>query len=861
MKKYFLLFLSMLILSISSLVAKTVDVNTAKTVAVNYFNHQSEKIGTHYDASAFDLVFTEKSISDLPVYYVFNVGNKQGFIIISGDDDALPVLGYSTEAGYDPSKVNITFDKWMNSYKQAILFIVEHDIKANQNIKTSWANLKANQFSQAENSAVPALCNTQWDQSPFVNDACPLDADVNKRCVTGCPATAMAQVLKYWNQPFVGTGSHSYQHPKYGTLSANYGNTIYDFPNMPDLVTDANPAVAKLMSDCGIAVNMQYTPESSGGYVIINSPEPEANCEYAYKTYFGFKSTLQGLERENFTDVEWIEILKAELDASRPMQYAGFGGGGGHTFVCDGYDDNMMFHINWGWGGVLDGFFAISALNPGTGGIGSGTGTYNMSQQAIVGIEPSPLFSSSAPKYGLAVNSAISVSQAPIISETPLTVNVAITYDGSANHITDLAAIMFTEDGVFVEVIDEKSNITFVDGISQNFSFASPTGVGGIPGKHIIGIYSAEPTDSTWSLIKQASFTNPVPVLLSGVPNTLKISDQITISNTPLYVNDAFTVIGSVTNTGTDVFTGNIAADVFTAAGDFVINLEEKTGITIEPGATLTDIIFNSAGLDLEPGSYFIAWFSSSDLVDYPIISNELKDNPISFDLLETPIGPDGYEDNNVLSSSYNVPLNFTADVASFKSTGSNIHFGDDIDYYKLALQNGYSYVITARVHDEYSSGDGNEYTNDVFFTFNTGNGQSEHIDDVLLDDIALTHGGSVYFRVSPFYNGFTGTYALDLTISRTLTVGTNIVANDNDIVLYPVPASNAVAIDLKNSNVIIEKIRFQNAYGQVVSALSAAANEINVQNIDVSTLPNGMYFMVIEGNNQKFIKKLIINR
>ena len=155
------------------------------------------------------------------------------------------------------------------------------------------------------------------------------------------------------------------------TLSANFGGTYYNWNAMPTYVNNPNEAVAELMYHCGVAVEMGYGPTVSGSYVIEDiTPSIEQTCENAYKTYFGYNpDTLEGIIRsytdqngnlvENYSDSEWINLMKDELNNSRPIQYAGFGGGGGHTWVCDGYDSNDFFHMNWGWGGAIRWIFFI----------------------------------------------------------------------------------------------------------------------------------------------------------------------------------------------------------------------------------------------------------------------------------------------------------------------------------------------------------------------------------------------------------------------------------------------------------------------------------------------------------------------
>jgi hypothetical protein len=235
-----------------------------------------------------------------------------------------------------------------------------------------WVNLLDGRKNVSVSTAVSPLVQTKWDQSPYYNNLCPYDNSKGERTVTGCVATAMAQVMNYWEYPKKGTGFHSYNHSKYGTLNANFGSTTYDWANMPNELTSSSStvqknAVATLMYHCGVSVDMDYNVSSEGGSgaYVISSRSPVTHCtEYALKTYFGYKTSIQGVQKADYTTTNWKNLLKAELDASRPIVYAGFGDGG-HCFVCDGYDNNDYFHFNWGWGGLYDGYFALNALIPG----------------------------------------------------------------------------------------------------------------------------------------------------------------------------------------------------------------------------------------------------------------------------------------------------------------------------------------------------------------------------------------------------------------------------------------------------------------------------------------------------------------
>ena len=186
--------------------------------------------------------------------------------------------------------------------------------------------------------------------------------------------------MKYWEYPSQGIGFHSYNEDDYGTLSANFASTTYNWAAMPNNVTSSNNAVATLMYHCGVSVDMNYGVGGSSAQTL--------DVANALINYFGYSPQIEGLYKTNYSNVQWINLLKTDLDNNRPIQYAGSGNGGGHSFVCDGYDNNDWFHFNWGWGGSSDGYFDLDYLNPGSLGTGGGTGGFNTNQRAIIGIQP-----------------------------------------------------------------------------------------------------------------------------------------------------------------------------------------------------------------------------------------------------------------------------------------------------------------------------------------------------------------------------------------------------------------------------------------------------------------------------------------
>jgi len=368
------IFTTLLISTISILLkAGPVTPEEASTVAKNhYWQHAS---GIQYTDILPELVFTKIS-KDIPAFYVFNIGTDMGFVIVAADDDIYPILGYSFDNHYDVNKISYAenYSSWMENYTEQIVYVREKKLKADENISGTWHMLGS--FSPALKGInnVNPLVWTSWDQGLYYNELCPADPDGPGGHVwTGCNATAVAQIMKYYNHPYQGQGSNSYYISPYGTLSADFGATTYNWSSMPGRLETSNLSVATLLYHCGVSMNMQYSVNGSGSY--------SEDSRDAFVTHFKYASEAQYIHKSNYSNSDWINLLTANLDIGRPVFYDGGGPGGGHAFICDGYQTNNYFHFNWGWGGYFDGYFYLSALNP-------GGNQFSNDQDAIINIYP-----------------------------------------------------------------------------------------------------------------------------------------------------------------------------------------------------------------------------------------------------------------------------------------------------------------------------------------------------------------------------------------------------------------------------------------------------------------------------------------
>lgn len=329
-----------------------------------------------------------KSVSgEVPAYYVFPNGEGKGFTVVSGDDRLPEVVGYSDKGTYDEENLPSNYVGFMKAYEEMVGQLDNGDSRASASIAEAKA-LRSSGYQQP--TVAPLLGSIQWNQMTPYNNMCP-KYNGSDRSVTGCVATAMAQVMMYYQHPkSLLADIPAYVTKKYGIAIGRINKgEIYDWDNMlpqyasyePLNYTDAQAAaVAKLLYHCGVACEMDYGPSSG------------ANVTPAIlSTYFGYDSDLmQDVNRDVFTLAEWSQIMDKELTAKRPILYSGQSSDGGHEFVCDGTDGNGLYHINWGWGGYQDGYFDVTILNPDKGGAGSGSAPdgYNQYCSMIVGIAP-----------------------------------------------------------------------------------------------------------------------------------------------------------------------------------------------------------------------------------------------------------------------------------------------------------------------------------------------------------------------------------------------------------------------------------------------------------------------------------------
>ena len=385
-------------LLISSAIALCATGSVAKTLtpdeALSRLNEgRAAKALSKTGTAAAKLIFTGE-LNNVPTYYIFSKGERTLFV--GADDIAEPLLGYVDNPEFSVNEMPPVMKWWLSEYSREIEYyanIQEQQAgrinpyvtrpRVDLNSKNNAAKVAAK---AASRTAISPLCATTWDQSAPYNNLMPKKNGTTT--YTGCVATAMAQVMKYHNYPSKGAGSNSYTWNNQ-TLSMNFATTTFDWSNMLNSYPSASSgttaqrsAIATLMKACGYAVNMEYGLDADGG-----SGATSFDIAPALIDNFSYDKALHTEFRDYYSTDEWEQMMYDNLKNVGPIVYCGVANGGGHCFVCDGYNTSGYFHINWGWSGSYDGYFKLNALNPDGQGAGGFSGGYNTQQDATLGIQ------------------------------------------------------------------------------------------------------------------------------------------------------------------------------------------------------------------------------------------------------------------------------------------------------------------------------------------------------------------------------------------------------------------------------------------------------------------------------------------
>ena len=577
MRKLFLLFLS-----VFSLAVVAADVTPAEALkqAQQFLQQQGALSGRRASGTIPELKLAG-TVSDL---YVFNAEDQQGFVIVSNDDCAVPVLGYSETGTLDIQNIPDNMRAWLQGYADEIAWAKQHPTVKIKNMPARAMRAAAVKV------PIAPMVQTQWNQSAPYNNLCP-EYVSGKRAATGCVATAMAQCM-YFTEMRVGsttttitTDIPAYKTASYGISVAgisagtpiNWNQMVESYSSSD--VSDAATAVAQLMLYCGTSVQMDYGP-SSGAHT--------PSIANALKNYFGYNTeTTQYVNRSDYSYANWIEMMYHELAQGRVVCYAGSSSGGGHEFVCDGYQGEDFFHINWGWGGMSDNYFKLSALDPDAQGIGGSSSSdgYHYGQEAIIGIqkttESGTVLEVKESNWSLSLT-GLTINKSKVTGSETVEVTVSTENDYEDDYDGDICLI--DENGY--GIVAGKVFVIPAGGSKDCVLSFTPSDE-----THTYSLGAAVSVNGNYFWLDNQRVTLDVTGTGATVTNNIELNiDNVSVDN---YTGGNFygtTLKGTITVSNPEsgkIYSGYFEWGLFNSAGNSLLAYESK-GVTIPANGTIT---------------------------------------------------------------------------------------------------------------------------------------------------------------------------------------------------------------------------------------------------------------------------------
>lgn len=510
----------------TAVMAGQVDQETAKQKAMAFATvKMGLKAQKSLRATSSGVRHASNRAAEREYLHVFNIDGG-GYVIVSGDDRTEEILGYSLTGTFDANKIPDNMRGFLQEYVDGIQYLDDHNIKVDKS---------AHRSNRAAKESIAPLVETQWDQWAPYNIYCPQIND-NERGLTGCGATALAQVINYWQHPKTTPTIPGYKSARLNIDIEALDPITIDWDHMQDTYTCYNDksktvenatteekAVGMLMRICGQALEMDYGTASMGG--------SSAYTDGPYKAllkYFDYEeATLQYVQRVNYSYSDWQELIYNELAAGRPVLYTGQSAGGGHLFVCDGYEKDDFFHINWGWSGGSDGNFRLRLLNPddqGAGGSSTNEG-YGVSQDATIGIQPNDG----------KVTKDVNLSLYNLELQNKTTTRTAATEDFSLYELVQYFLINSGNGGLYsfdvgvrivnssnTTVLEEKLyDMELENNYYTSWNYMSEFGKNQPDGTYKLYLLSRETGTTTWKICKGME---DAPILLTISGNTLTVT-------------------------------------------------------------------------------------------------------------------------------------------------------------------------------------------------------------------------------------------------------------------------------------------------------------------------------------------------
>jgi hypothetical protein len=347
-----ILFLALMLLALNPMMAGKVSHDDASRVAINFM---FERINQYGEGVAFDNLTILESWETSEAFYVFNL--NRGWVIVAARDERMPIIGYNLKGSF-PAETDWDYNlkSWLTSFIDEKEFILTGQAETDSQTPQTWDYYLAgepNVFDLSPRDVTEPLLTALWNQDSPYNLMCPEDpAGPGGRVYVGCVATAMAMIMHYWRYPLQGQGTYSYYQAPYGVISADFGNTFYNWDGMQDQIETENPwDIAEIGFHAAVSVSMNFGPDGSGSYSHL--------VPAAMKNRFRFSNSAQYLQKSSYSTSQWETILQEQLDQSYPMYYSGQSSEGGHAFVCDGYQGSNYYHFNFGWSGSGNGWYSL----------------------------------------------------------------------------------------------------------------------------------------------------------------------------------------------------------------------------------------------------------------------------------------------------------------------------------------------------------------------------------------------------------------------------------------------------------------------------------------------------------------------
>lgn len=558
------------------------------------------------DGAAPRLVYTDV-FDGQPASYVFEKA-KGGFMLLSADDAVAPVLGYSDEGEFDPANIPANMRYWLDTYAEEIAYARANGITYEAPAyAANWA-------------AIAPLCTTKWDQGSPYNDMCPVSTSNGQHAVTGCVATAMAQLMKYHNYPDVGQGQKSNTSAGFPTTTINFANVKFNWADMTDTYdsrsTDVQKhAVAQLMVACGVSVDMSYTTGMSGAV--------SALVAQALVKYFKYDEACRFLYRDYYAMSAWQEMAYNELKNVGPVLYAGTSDEGGHCFIVDGYDGQGYFHLNWGWGGMSDGYFLLSTLNPSSQGIGGyspGAG-FTKNQGMLLGAKKPQAGAKKFYQLSLHDNAFKITQSSSTLGSTINLPNMAYNY--SSWQATGTIGVFLTASNGSRQFVGSQAiDVRPITGTSIYGTGAYSVR---LPSSLAAGTYTVTPAwkandGAEYPIYVKVNLCGSYTMTVSGSNVTLKANDEapqikatkLQVRSKKLYAGQPAQFTVTFTNTSKNEYYGDVVAGLYTStptSGTKPAYVGTTFIVDVAPGETI-EMPYDAQFKTAPAGQYKLAFYN-----------------------------------------------------------------------------------------------------------------------------------------------------------------------------------------------------------------------------------------------------------